>query len=452
MIVYMETLGCSRNQVDSEVMLGRLLAAGHTHTLDPARADAIVVNTCSFITTAAEEAVDTILEMARFKEQGACSRLVVTGCLAQRYKDDPDLTKTLPEVDVFVGTGACDQIADVLENKTPAGLTLFPDPNARTFADLSVDRVLSNDPHAYIKVSEGCSRHCTYCIIPSLRGRQRSRPMEEICSEARSLVAKGVKEIILTAENTTDYGQDLSEDSGFHHVLEALSDQVARVNPDVWIRFLYTHPTSLTRKIVQAVKAHDNICHYYDVPIQHADTAILRRMGRPCTQKQLETLFFMIRDLDPDAVLRTTVITGFPGESEAAFHTLLDFIQEVQFDHLGVFAYSDAPDLPSHALGQHVPADVAELRHDTLMAAQAKISEQVNQKHVGKIYPVLVEENPEPGLFIGRTMFQAPEVDGVTFIYSEGLATGTFVQVKITDAFAYDIAGNAGAVCEPPLK
>jgi ribosomal protein S12 methylthiotransferase len=442
MIVYVETLGCSRNQVDSEIMLGRLVAAGHTRTLDPAKARAIVVNTCSFISTAAEEAVDTILALAKYKEQGACRRLIVTGCLAQRYKDDPDLTGTLPEVDAFVGTGACEQIVDVVENAGTVPLALFPDPNERQFADLSVARVLSGDPHAYVKVSEGCNRHCTYCIIPALRGRQRSRPVADICAEALFLLKKGVKEIILTAENTTDYGRDLSDGTGFHHVLETLSMQVARVNPEVWIRFLYTHPVSLTQKIVHTVKDHDNICSYYDVPIQHADPAMLRRMGRPYSHEDLTDLFAMIRKTDPDAALRTTVITGFPGETDDRFNTLLDFIEAVKFDHLGVFAYSDAQDLPSHALTNHVPPDVAQKRHDILMAAQAKISVQVNQTYVGRTCPVLVEENPEPELFIGRTMFQAPEVDGVTFIYSSGLAIGSIVQVKITDGFAYDIAGN----------
>ncbi|MDT8378853.1 MAG: 30S ribosomal protein S12 methylthiotransferase RimO [Desulfotignum sp.] len=442
MIVYFETLGCSRNQVDSEIMLGKLLAAGHTQTNDPARAQVIVVNTCSFISSAADEAVDTILEMASCKAKGACRRLVVTGCLAQRYKDDPDLTRSLPEVDVFLGTGACEQIVEVVEDRGVSPVILFPDPDTRGFADLSVDRALSGDPYAFVKVSEGCNRHCTYCIIPTLRGRQRSRPMDDICAEALILVKKGVKEIILTAENTTDYGRDLPEGTGFADVLETLSQNISAVNPDAWIRMLYTHPESLTRQMVQTVKAHDNICAYYDVPIQHADPTMLQRMGRPYSRARLKDLFDMIRETDPDAALRTTVITGFPGETGKMFDTLLNFIQEIRFDHLGVFIYSDADDLPSHALTNHVPNEVAQVRHDTLMAAQAEISEQINQEHVGKTYGVLVEENPEPGLYIGRTMFQAPEVDGVTFIYSEGLAIGSMVQVKITDGYEYDIAGN----------
>ena len=442
MILYFETLGCSRNQVDSEVMLGKLLAAGHTQTDDPAEAEVIVVNTCGFITSAADEAVDTILEMAAYKQKGACRRLIMTGCLAQRYKDDPDLTESLPEVDAFLGTGACEGIVAVVEDRAVPHLTLFPDPSARPFADLSVDRALPRTPHAFVKVSEGCNRHCTYCIIPVLRGRQRSRPLADICADALMLVKKGVKEIILTAENTTDYGRDLPEGPGFSGVLTTLSRTLSAVNPEVWVRMLYTHPESLTRQIVSTVKAHANICAYYDVPIQHADTVMLRRMGRPYTREHLRELFAMIRETDPEAALRTTVITGFPGETDAMFDSLLDFVREIRFDHLGVFTYSDADDLPSHALAGHVPEEIAQVRHDTLMAVQADISAQINQNHVGKTYTVLVEENPEPGLFTGRTMFQAPEVDGVTFVYSEGLATGAMVQVKITDGYEYDIAGE----------
>ncbi|MEX1314157.1 MAG: 30S ribosomal protein S12 methylthiotransferase RimO [Desulfotignum sp.] len=442
MIVYVETLGCSRNQVDSEVMLGKLLAAGHTQADDPDRAQVIVVNTCSFISSAADEAVDTILEMAAYKQSGVCRRLIVTGCLAQRYKNDPGLTESLPEVDAFLGTGACEQIVAVVEDKTVSPVILFPDPNARGFADLSVDRALSGTPYAFVKVSEGCNRHCTYCIIPVLRGRQRSRPMDDICADARALVKKGVKEIILTAENTTDYGRDLPDGTGFAQVLETLSRQMSALNPNVWIRMLYTHPESLTRQIVSTVKAHDNICAYYDVPIQHADTLMLRRMGRPYSREHLKNLFAMIRETDPDAALRTTVITGFPGETDEMFNTLMEFVRDIRFDHLGVFTYSDADDLPSHVLKGHVPEDVAQVRHDTLMAAQADISLQINQGHVGETYTVLVEENPEPGLFTGRTMFQAPEVDGVTFVYSKGLAIGSMVQVKITDGYEYDIAGE----------
>ena len=441
MKIYLESLGCSRNQVDSETMLGRLTAAGHQVVPDPVQAEAIIVNTCGFISTASQEAVDVILEMAEFKTSGACKRLIVTGCLVQRYKDDPDLFGSLPEVDAFLGTAACDRIVSAVENDGSEPFTLFPAPESRQ-VDIPVQaRELLFEKTAYIKASEGCNRHCTYCIIPNLRGRQRSRPVELICKEASALLDQGVKEIILTAENTTDYGMDLGG-ADFHTVLEKTSKTMAEKDPSAWLRFLYTHPSTLDARVIEAVQRHANICSYYDVPIQHAHDDVLKRMGRPYTRQNLIRLFSDIRQLDPDAVLRTTVIVGFPGETDDQFNDLLAFIQEVEFDHLGVFTYSDSEDLPAHQLGDHISEEVMELRHDTIMAAQAKISEKRNARHVGCVYPVLVEENPEEGVYIGRTPFQAPDVDGVTFIYSDGLDTGRLVQVKITDAFEYDIAGE----------
>ncbi|MCP3874145.1 MAG: 30S ribosomal protein S12 methylthiotransferase RimO [Desulfobacteraceae bacterium] len=442
MIIFLETLGCSRNQVDSEIMLGKLVANGHSVTDDPSCAHVIIVNTCGFISTASDEAVDVILDMAKFKERGICEKLIATGCLAQRYKDDEDLVATLPEVDAFLGTAACDYIVDAIENKETKTLTLFPDPNKRKFQDLSGQsgqRELITKHFSYVKVSEGCNRKCTYCIIPQLRGAQRSRPKEDICKEAKALVSKGVKEIILTAENTTDYGQDLPDGAGFETVLKALSTHLEKSS---WIRFLYTHPKTLSEPIIQAVKNSKNICSYYDVPIQHAASKILKKMGRPYTREDLYTLFKIIRKIDPDAALRTTIIVGFPGETDQDFAALMTFIKDIKFDHLGVFTYSDSDDLKSHLLKDHVPSDIAEKRHDMIMATQAKISEKLNEKYIDKTFDVLVEENPEQGVYLGRTMFQAPEVDGLTFIYADGLEIGTFVNVRINQCFEYDIAGE----------
>lgn len=440
MIIFLETLGCSRNQVDSEIMLGKLVAGGHSLADDPSKAEVIIVNTCGFISTASDEAVDVILEMAEYKKTGVCKRLIATGCLAERYKDDPDLTATLPEVDAFMGTAACEHIVEVVENKEIKSLTLFPDPNKRAFQDISEQRQLLFDHFAYVKVSEGCNRKCTYCIIPKLRGLQRSRPVPEIVKESENLVERGVKEIILTAENTTDYGRDIKDGKGFEHVLSILAHSLDKKN--AWIRFLYTHPETLTEPVIQAVKNHQNICSYYDVPIQHASSRILKKMGRPYTTEDLYTLFETIKWIDPDATLRTTLIVGFPGETEEDFKILMKFIRDIRFDHLGVFIYSDSEDLKSHLLKDHVLSEIAEIRHDRIMEAQAKISESINENHVGKVFEVLVEENPEPGVYIGRTGFQAPEVDGVTFIYADGVEIGAFVKVKITDAFEYDIAGE----------
>ena len=445
MIFHIETLGCSRNQVDSEIMLTKLQNAGHVPADEPARAQAIVVNTCTFITTASDEAVETILEMAAYKQSGACERLIVTGCLAQRYKNDPDLTTTLPEVDAFLGTAACEQIVDAVESRETQTLTLFPAPGTRGFQDPSEKRAVTTGPYAFIKVSEGCDRHCTFCIIPTLRGRQRSRPVAEIISEACHLSRQGAEEIVLTAENTTDYGKDLSQSFGFDQVIAQLSDALASAAGDAappWLRFLYAHPATLNRQVVETVSARPSVCSYYDVPIQHASSRMLKKMGRPYTREDLVAVFDMIRQVDPDATLRTTLIVGFPGETETDFQELLDFIKKIRFDHLGVFTYSDAEDLPAHHLEDDVDPQVAESHQDMIMAAQADISKSVNERHLGRVYEVLVEENPEPGVYIGRTQFQAPEVDGVTFIYSDGLEINTRVRVKITDAYEYDIAGE----------
>ncbi len=444
MIIFLETLGCSRNQVDSEIMLGKLVTAGHFITNDPHLAQVIIVNTCGFISTASDEAVDVILEMAELKKTGLCKRLIATGCLAQRYKSDKSLVSALPEVDAFLGTAAIDLIVQAVENESDKPLLFFPDPDKRLFQDLSEQRELTTDFLAYVKVSEGCNRKCTYCIIPALRGSQRSRPLDDICKESEKLVKRGVKEILLTAENTTDYGQDFQDGTRFEKVLDSLAKTLEKKHPkaNTWIRFLYTHPETLTEPIIKAVKKHKNICSYYDVPIQHAASTILKKMGRPYTREDLYILFNTIRKIDPGAALRTTLIVGFPGESEDDFELLMTFIKEIRFDHLGVFTYSDSDDLKSHLLKNHVPSRIAQKRHDMLMAAQAEISASKNEKLVGKTVEVLVEENPEQGVYLGRTRFQAPEVDGVTFIYANGLEIGTFVKVIITDAFEYDIAGE----------
>ena len=444
MIIFLETLGCSRNRVDSEIMLGKLVAAGHSITDDPHLAQVIIVNTCGFISTASDEAVDVLLEMAKLKKTGLCKKLIATGCLSQRYKEDENLLSALPEVDAFLGTAAIDLIVEAVENESKKPLIVFPDPVNRPFQDLAEQRQLTNNFLAYIKVSEGCNRKGTYCIIPSLRGIQRSRPVADICKEAAILVKTGVKEILLTAENTTDYGQDFQDGKGFEHVLASVAATLENehANANTWIRFLYTHPKTLTESIIKSVKNHKNICSYYDVPIQHASSSILKKMGRPYTIEDLYALFNTIRKIDPGAALRTTIIVGFPGESDADFDQLMTFIKDIRFDHLGVFTYSDSDDLKSHLLKNHVPSKIAEKRHGMLMAAQAKISVSINEKHVDKTFEVLVEENPEKGVYIGRTKFQAPEVDGVTFIYANGLEIGTFVKVRITEAFEYDIAGE----------
>ncbi|MFO7749311.1 MAG: 30S ribosomal protein S12 methylthiotransferase RimO [Desulfobacteraceae bacterium] len=442
MRVYLESLGCSRNQIDSETMLGRLRAQGHDISSDPARAEAIIVNTCGFISAASEEAVDTILELAGHKKTGECRRLIVTGCLAQRFKEDT-LAASLPEVDAFLGTGAVDAIVQAVEGERP--LTLFPDILHREFQGFPHPRELTLDYSAFVKVSEGCDRKCTYCIIPELRGVQRSRPGKDIVAEAEHLFSRGVRELILVGENTTDYGSDLEWNTELSDILTRISHKAREICKDetVWIRLLYTHPSSLSEKIIKTMSRLENICSYYDVPVQHASSPVLKKMGRHYTEQELYSLFALIRKLDPAAALRTTLINGFPGETEADFQVLRRFIQSVAFDHVGVFTYSDSEDLASHRLKDHVPKELAIERHDVLMAEQVKISEKINEKYFGKTCSVLVEENPDEGIYLGRTGFQAPDVDGITFIYGTGLEIGTFVDVTITETHEYDLAGEA---------
>jgi len=292
---------------------------------------------------------------------------------------------------------------------------------------------------AYLKIAEGCSRHCTYCIIPKLRGKQKSRLPDDIIAEAQTLIARGVKELILVAQDTTAYGNDLDPPVDLGRVLEG----IANLSENVWIRLLYGHPESIDASVIQTVAIHRNICSYFDIPIQHVSDRILKNMGRNYSSKQLRRLFDDIRTLAPETAIRTTVIVGFPGETDQDFKALFNFVEDIRFDHLGVFIYSDSRDLPSHRLAGHVPENVAQKRHDRLMERQVEISMAKNQKRIGDVYDVLVEASEKKNLFAGRTFFQAPEVDGLTFIQIAQLQTGSFRRVKITSALEYDLIGEA---------
>jgi len=436
MRIHLVSLGCAKNLVDSERMLGRLMQAGWSFTPEPGDAETIVVNTCSFISSAIDESIDTILEMARFKHAGTCRRLIVTGCLPERFREE--IADSLPEVDFFLGTGAFHEIVKAVQGSlTPSGCHL-PDPNLTAMQDAAAPRLLCSAQTAYLKIAEGCSRHCTYCIIPKLRGKQKSQPLEHVVSEARLLLSRGIKELILVAQDTTAYGNDLDPPVSLVPVLESVSS----ICEDVWIRFLYAHPQSINASIIRTVAAYGNICSYFDMPIQHVSSRLLKRMGRHYTADDLYRLYDHIRSSVPDAALRTTVMVGFPGETDKDFEKLLAFIEEIRFDHLGVFVYSDSKDLPSYKLSGHVPENVARDRYDRLMSRQLSISFENNQKHFGKILKVLVETKATEHLFTGRTFFQAPEVDGVTYIRSENLPTGSFARVKITESLEYDLVGE----------
>lgn len=441
--VYLVSLGCARNQVDSEEVLGQFAANGWKTAQDPTDADAIVVNTCSFIESAAQESIDTILALAKFKTQGKCRRLVVAGCLPQRYQTE--LTDLIPEVDAFIGTGAYFEVVAAAEptNSRPANtkpVCLLPDPDRRDMTDQVQTRRIDSPHSAYLKIAEGCDRHCTYCIIPKLRGRQKSRPMEAISTEARQLVRNGASELILVAQETTAYGSDLEGTANLAALLTELADKL----PSTWLRVLYGHPDSITDDLIDVMTGKSNICAYFDLPIQHASNAVLKRMGRQSTTATMRALFEHIRAKAPQAALRTTVITGFPGETDADFEQLKQFVQEVQFNHLGVFTYSDAADLPSHNLPNHVPEKVAAKRRDELMIIQQAISQKHNEAYLDQTLPVLIESAPENGMASGRSMFQAPEVDGVTdvIVSPRAPAIGAIVPVRITDAMEYDLSGE----------
>jgi ribosomal protein S12 methylthiotransferase len=446
--LYLESLGCARNQVDSEIMNGRLKKAGWTVTDDPGQAATIVVNTCSFIESAAEESIDAILELAEYKKAGTCTRLVVTGCLPERYRED--IVTSLPEVDVFLGTGAFDQIVSAVQDPKFTNQCVLPDPDLISLQDKNSPRNLSQLHSAYLKIAEGCSKACTYCIIPKLRGKQHSRPPADIVSEARRLVAGGAKELVLVAQDTTAYGRDLAESVNLGQLMESLAKiktDDEQNNGGPWFRVLYGHPESIEDSFIKTVAALHNVCSYFDIPIQHVSAGVLKRMGRRYTRSNLSRLFDRIRSHVSDAVLRTTIIVGFPGETDKDFDELMQFAEEVRFDHLGAFIYSDSDDLSSHHLSDHVPEDVARDRYHQIMSAQSGISSENNQKYIGKIVKVLVEESLENNLFAGRTNFQAPEVDGISYINTSpqpfDLKIGCFTDMRVTDAMEYDLMGEA---------
>ena len=440
MHLYIESLGCARNQVDSENMAGQLRRAGWSLTREPADAAVIVVNTCSFVESAIDESIDTILELARFKKTGRCNRLVVAGCLPERFREA--IADALPEVDQFLGTGAFTSIVDAVSGEMGGGTCLLPDPD-HIAINHTAARERAQSHTAYLKIAEGCSRHCTYCIIPRLRGRQKSRPMDHILAEARELVAGGVKELNLVAQDTTYYGHDLTEPVRF----DVLLARLAEVAGKAWVRFLYGHPESITDGVIETVAAHPNLCPYFDLPVQHAATQVLKKMGRNYDMQQLLDLFQRIRSCVPGSAIRTTLIVGFPGETDADFQELMELVEQVRFDHLGVFTYSDAEDLPSHRLPGHISKKVARFRYDTVMARQMEISADNLTSLVGKTLPVLIEASSEPHLYDGRSMLQAPEVDGITFVKTQpdgpGATIGEIASVKITDTLEYDLIGSA---------
>ena len=420
-------------------MLGQLIEKGHTIVSDPAEASCVVVNTCGFTRPATDESIDVILEMAGWKAESEDRRLIVAGCLPERY--GTDLAKSLPEVDRFLGTGAFHRIVDVVENLAQDNRVMMPPPMARPISGKDLPRLQTTPRHwAYLKIAEGCSNQCTYCIIPKLRGRQRSRPMEDIVSEAHGLAEAGVKELILVAQNTMAYGHDL--DLGYS--LEHLLAELAGISQLAWIRVLYGHPDYVTEGLLETIGHHDKLLPYFDIPVQHISEAILKKMGRNAHSAKIFRVFECLRKDVPHAVLRTTLMVGFPGETEEDFQLLLDFLERIRFDHMGAFMYSDETDLPSNRLPGHVDEAVKKERFAQLMAKQAAISRTHHDTYVGSIQEVLID-GPDPLIShesIGRTFFQAPDIDGIVRIKKGTAKPGDFARVRISEASEYDLTGD----------
>lgn len=444
MKIHITKLGCARNQVDSEIMAGALQRAGFELLETPEEAEVLVVNTCSFITDAAQESVDAILELAELKTEGNSQRLIVVGCLPQRY--GADIVEALPEVDCFLGTGAFDQIEKAVKGEFPQGSIILISPDLAPIENVP-DQSRDNNLTAYIKIAEGCSRTCTYCIIPVLRGKQRSRKLESIVADAVAAIENGAKELVLVAQDSTAYGEDLPDGGpDLGDLINALGKLTQNMPPDKkpWIRVMYGHPDSIKDSFIAAVKAYANVCPYFDLPVQHISPAVLRKMGRGYDASKLYDLFAKIRREIPRAAIRTTLIVGFPDETENDFALLEDFVEQVRFEHLGTFTYSDSDDLPSHHLKNHVPEDIARERAEAVMQLQLAVSEKYTQSFMGETVTVLLEEADEDGIYLGRTMWQAPEVDGLVYVHpnSDANLCGCFVQVKITDALEYDLVGE----------
>jgi ribosomal protein S12 methylthiotransferase len=463
------SLGCPKNLVDSEVMMGLSQHAGHALTTNPAEAEVLVVNTCAFIDSAKEESVNTILELAEFRKTGACKRLVVTGCLGERYRDE--LRAQIPEIDVVLGTGEVPAIVSAIQGTSSSviPLTLVSDPRRQTpdsrplptyIYDADTPRTLATPRHyAYVKVAEGCDYKCSFCIIPTLRGHYRSRPVDAIVREAHQLATRGVRELILISQDTTFYGRDaafrqaqgaLSQPKGGEGAaLPRLLRDLNRVDGIEWIRLLYLYPTTITDEILEAMAACEKVCKYIDLPLQHASDDVLRRMKRPGTGRKYERLLVNIRARLPGVALRTTFIVGFPGETEEDFSELSRFVRDTEFDHVGVFPYSHEEGTTAFALPDDVPRAVKRKRRNLLMAEQKRIVVRSQRRRMGDRVRVLVDgPSPEHDLALrGRLSSQAPDIDSIVYLSEADPSLhrpGTLVDAVVIGAQGYDLVARPG--------
>lgn len=432
------SLGCDKNLVDSERMLGLLYQAGYTMTDDEAEAEVIVVNTCGFIQDAKEESINTLLEMGQLKETGKCRALIAAGCLAQRYHTE--IAAEIPEVDGIVGTASYDSIVSVVEAALRKEKAEALEPLDR-IPSMGTGRILTTGGwYAYLKIAEGCDKHCTYCIIPKIRGRYRSVPMEDLIQQAKDLALQGVKELILVAQETTVYGQDLYGKK----MLPALLQELAGISGIFWIRILYCYPEEITDELIEVIKTEKKICHYLDIPIQHASDLILKQMGRRTNREQLTKIITRLRQAIPDIVLRTTLIAGFPGETQTQHNEVMAFVETMKLERLGVFAYSAEEDTPAASMPNQVAEEEKEAWRDEIMELQQTIAFEQAQEKIGRQLTVLIEGKLSgENVYVGRSYMDAPNVDGYVFVNTDQeLLSGDFVLVRITGAVEYDLIGE----------
>ena len=432
------SLGCDKNLVDTEVMLGMLASRGYEMTNDEQEADIIVINTCCFIHDAKEESIQNILEMAEYKKNGSAKALIVTGCMAERYRQE--ILDEIPEVDEVLGTTAYDRILDAVDaalagqhEVMTADLDALPLPETK--------RLVTTGGHfAYLKIAEGCDKHCTYCIIPKIRGNFRSVPMERLLKEAQDLAEQGVKELILVAQETTLYGKDLYGEKSLPKLLREL----CKISGIRWIRILYCYPEEITDELIQVMKEEPKICHYLDLPIQHANDTLLKRMGRRTSKQELIDIVQKLRKEIPDICLRTTLITGFPGETQEQHEEVMEFIDTLEFDRLGAFTYSPEEDTPAATFEDQIDEEVKEDRQADIMELQQEIAFDKAEDMIGREVLVMIEGKvADENAYVGRTYRDAPNVDGLIFINTDvELISGDFAKVKVTGALDYDLIGE----------
>ena len=433
--VYIVTLGCSKNELDSELMLSILDQNNYIIAKELEEANIIIINTCGFIESAKEESIETIWEMTEYKEKGQCEYLLLAGCLAQRYSKE--LMDEIEDIDAIIGTGNIKNINETIKELDDNKNKIIKVDNIDDFYPENVKRINFN-ASAYVRISEGCNNHCTYCIIPKLRGKHRSRKMEDIINEVELLSKNGVKEIVLIAQNTSDYGIDLYGEYSLYKLLDKLND----IDGIQWIRILYLYPDNFSDKLIKSIKNNDKIVKYVDIPLQHISNNILKKMNRKTTKSDIIDLIDNLRREIPNIVIRTTFIVGFPGETENDFNDLYTFIREAKFDRLGVFTYSQEEDTPAYNMTNQIDENIKEERRDKIMELQKCISEDIMMSKVGNIYDVLIEEYSGDNIYVGRSYMDSPEIDGVVYVNTKNtIDIDEFVKVKVSEYLEYDLIG-----------